>query len=73
MKSRTAKWNRPCMEALEIRSVPSGCQAFGADVSGSAHLLNSLGSNLGALISAAAQTGPGAVSSVIHQTQAIDC
>ena len=63
--------SRLCIEALEDRTVPSGCGAFGTDHV--AVLAQTFEPNVGALVSAIAQTAPGAVATVIAADHEVLC
>ena len=71
MKPSFANKGRLCVERLEDRTVPCGCQAFGRDHV--ALLAQTFEPNLGALVSAIAETAPGAVATVIAADHEILC
>jgi hypothetical protein len=62
--------SRLCVETLEDRTVPSGCQAWGETVSGFAQTFEP---NLGALVSTITDTAPGAVAALVAADHEILC
>jgi hypothetical protein len=61
---------RLCLETLEDRTVPSGCQAWGDHV---ATIAQTFEPNLGSLVSTIANTAPGAVAALVAADHEILC
>ena len=70
MRPRFGNQSRLCVERLEDRTVPCGCQAWGEHV---ATVAQTFEPNLGALVSTIAHTAPKAVAGLVAADHAILC
>ncbi len=70
MMSRTQRKSCLCLETLEGRCVPSGCQAFGGAISNAAQ---NVGPLFGASVSAVAQFQPKALANTFAFIKGIVC